>query len=79
MRQIPIDAITDAAQHVYKAAVRTPLIKLDLPFASPDGAGAEIYLKLECAAADRLVQDSRRVERRAQADAGADDATASGR
>src|SRR4051812_9122426 len=27
MRQIPLDAILDAAQHVYKAAVRTPLVK----------------------------------------------------
>ncbi|MBY0493984.1 MAG: pyridoxal-phosphate dependent enzyme [Cyanobacteria bacterium] len=57
MRQIPLDAITDAARHVYKAAVRTPLIKLDLPFASaapaPDlsaearTAKVEVYLKLE--------------------------------
>ena len=47
MRQIPLDAILDAAQHVYKAAVRTPLIKLDLPFASVDGPQPEVYLKLE--------------------------------
>ena len=47
MRQIPLDAITDAAKHVYKAAVRTPLIKLDLPFASADGPKPEVYLKLE--------------------------------
>ena len=47
MRQISIDAITDAAQHVYKAAVRTPLIKLDLPFAAGDAAAPEVYLKLE--------------------------------
>jgi threonine dehydratase len=47
MRQIPLDAITEAAQHVYKAAVRTPLIKLDLPFASADGPQPEVYLKLE--------------------------------
>lgn len=46
MRQIPIDAITDAAEHVYAAAVRTPLIKLDLPFDT--GADTpDIYLKLE--------------------------------
>jgi len=45
MRQIPLDAITDAARHVYKAAVRTPLIKLDLPF--KDGPRPEVYLKLE--------------------------------
>jgi len=47
MRQIPLDAINDAARHVYQAAVRTPLIKLDLPFASPGVAAPEIYLKLE--------------------------------
>mgnify|MGYP006268319145 FL=1 len=44
MRHIPIDAITDAAHHVYTAAVRTPLIKLDLPTAA---GGPEVYLKLE--------------------------------
>jgi threonine dehydratase len=47
MRQISIDAITDAARHVYRAAVRTPLIKLDLPFASGNTPQPEIYLKLE--------------------------------
>src|SRR5688500_9582120 len=45
MRQIPLDAIDDAARHVYRAAIRTPLVRLDLPF---DAAGApEVYLKLE--------------------------------
>ena len=47
MRQIPLEAITDAARHVYKAAVRTPLVKLDLPFKSNDGPQPEVYLKLE--------------------------------
>ena len=47
MRQIPLDAITDAARHVYKAAVRTPLVKLDLPFGAKDGPQPEVYLKLE--------------------------------
>jgi threonine dehydratase len=47
MRHIPLDAITDAAKHVYKAAVRTPLIRLALPFASAGGTAPEIYLKLE--------------------------------
>lgn len=47
MRQIPLDAITDAARHVYKAAVRTPLVKLELPFKSSDGPQPEVYLKLE--------------------------------
>jgi threonine dehydratase len=46
MREIPIDAITDAAKHVYKAAVRTPLVRLDLPFSS-QGSAPEVYLKLE--------------------------------
>jgi threonine dehydratase len=47
MRQISIDAITEAAEHVYEAAVRTPLIKLDLPFAAAGAAPPEVYLKLE--------------------------------
>lgn len=45
MRHISLDAVEDAARHVYKAAIRTPLIKLDLPFG--DGPAPEIYLKLE--------------------------------
>ena len=44
MRQIPLDAIHDAAKHVYRAAVRTPLVRLDLPF---DGPRPQLYLKLE--------------------------------
>src|SRR5688500_12937720 len=47
MRHIPLDAITDAAKHVYQAAVRTPLVRLDLPIASA-AVTPEIYLKLEC-------------------------------
>jgi threonine dehydratase len=47
MRQISLDAITDAARHVYKAAVRTPLVKLDLPFSTAADAQPEVYLKLE--------------------------------
>lgn len=43
MRHIPLESIHDAATHVYRAAVQTPLVKLDLPF----GDGPEIYLKLE--------------------------------
>lgn len=46
MRQISLDAIQDAAKHVYQAAVRTPLVRLDLPFEAP-GNTPEIYLKLE--------------------------------
>src|SRR5690242_6473395 len=43
-RDIPLDAIRDAAKYVYRAAVRTPLVRLDAP-GTPHGA--EIYLKLE--------------------------------
>jgi threonine dehydratase len=46
MRQISLDAVLDAAKHVYTAAVRTPLVKLDLPL-PVDGPAPEIYLKLE--------------------------------
>src|SRR5688500_4960103 len=46
MRQIPLEAIQDAAKHVYQAAVRTPLVRLDLPFDGP-GSRLEVYLKLE--------------------------------
>jgi threonine dehydratase len=45
MRHISLDAVTEAARHVYRAAVRTPLIRLDFPFGA-EGA-PEIYLKLE--------------------------------
>ncbi len=31
MRQIPLSAIQDAATSVYQAAIRTPLVRLDLP------------------------------------------------
>lgn len=40
-RTIPLDLIEDARRHVYEAAVRTPLVRLNY-----DGP-AEIYLKLE--------------------------------
>ena len=40
-RHIPLAAIRDAATAVYGAAVRTPLIRIELP------AGPEVYLKLE--------------------------------
>src|SRR3989441_11064180 len=39
-RHIPLAAIRDAATAVYGAAVRTPLIRIELP-------GPEVYLKLE--------------------------------
>jgi threonine dehydratase len=44
-RHIPLSAIRDAAGAVYDAAIRTPLIRLELP---PGGSGpAALYLKLE--------------------------------
>src|SRR5262245_59399297 len=47
MRQIHGTAIDEAARHVYDAAVRTPLIRLETPFDAQPGH-PEIYLKLEC-------------------------------
>src|SRR5438552_19088582 len=41
-REIPVGMIDDARKHVYEAAIRTPLVRLNY-----DGP-AEIYLKLEC-------------------------------
>ncbi len=41
-RNIPVGLIADARKHVYEAAIRTPLVRLNY-----DGE-AEIYLKLEC-------------------------------
>lgn len=41
-RNIPAGMVDDARQHVYEAAIRTPLVRLNY-----DGP-AEIYLKLEC-------------------------------
>jgi threonine dehydratase len=43
-RRISLHTIRDAATTVYRAAVRTPLVRLDLPGPS---RGPEIYLKLE--------------------------------
>jgi threonine dehydratase len=43
-RQISIEAIREAAAFVYRAAIRTPLVRVDIP-AAP--AGLELYLKLE--------------------------------
>lgn len=42
LRNIPAGMIDDARKHVYDAAIRTPLVRLNY-----DGP-AEIYLKLEC-------------------------------
>jgi threonine dehydratase len=43
-RRISLDSIRDAATHVYTAAVRTPLVRLDLP---SEIRGPEVFLKLE--------------------------------
>jgi threonine dehydratase len=44
MREIPLSAIEDARRTIYDAAVRTPLVQLELPFGNP---APQIYLKLE--------------------------------
>src|SRR5579864_463049 len=41
-RSIPVEMIEDARRHVYQAALRTPLVRLNF-----ENAPAEIYLKLE--------------------------------
>jgi len=46
-RQISLDTVREAASIVYDAAVRTPLVRLDLPRGPHAAAGVEIFLKLE--------------------------------
>ena len=50
-RAISIDSIRDAARTIYSAAVRTPLVRLDVPGdarpATRTGEPVEVYLKLE--------------------------------
>jgi threonine dehydratase len=46
-RNIPAALIDDASRHVYEAAIRTPLIRLNYDGLNYD-TSAEIYLKLEC-------------------------------
>jgi threonine dehydratase len=46
-RQISIETIRDARAAVYGAAVRTPLVRLDLPPTAVAARGPEIFLKLE--------------------------------
>jgi threonine dehydratase len=49
-RHIPLSAVRDAAVAVYGAALRTPLIRVDLPDGSAESVmlrGADLYLKLE--------------------------------
>jgi threonine dehydratase len=47
MRVISIDAVEDAARSVYEAAVRTPLVRLELPPSHADEGLPAIFLKLE--------------------------------
>ena len=65
-RLITLAAIRDAAGAVYGAAIRTPLIRVELP----DGPEPWSLPQARSAAADRLVQDPRRLQRRPPADAG---------
>lgn len=44
VRDISLDAIRDAARHVYRGAIRTPVIRVDVPGAPPT---LDLYLKLE--------------------------------
>jgi threonine dehydratase len=46
-RHIAIDAIRDAAAAIYSTAMRTPLIRVDLPPRRPGPGDLELYLKLE--------------------------------
>ena len=46
-RHIPLSAIRDAAGAVYQAAIRTPLVRLEVPRDAAPDAPADIYLKLE--------------------------------
>jgi threonine dehydratase len=46
-RNIPAALIDDARRHVYEAAIRTPLVRLNYDRLNHDGP-ADIYLKLEC-------------------------------
>ena len=45
-RRIPLTAVRDAATAIYAAAVRTPLVRVELPIA-PGRPAPELYLKLE--------------------------------
>jgi threonine dehydratase len=47
MREIPLSAIESASRTIYEAAVRTPLVRLDLAFPTGGAAPLEIHLKLE--------------------------------
>jgi threonine dehydratase len=46
-RRIPLDAVRDAAGAVYQAAVRTPLVRVELDRGAAPAGLRELYLKLE--------------------------------
>ncbi|MPZ18342.1 MAG: pyridoxal-phosphate dependent enzyme [Luteitalea sp.] len=46
-REIPIEAVREAAAAIYAVAVRTPLIPLDLPGAGTEADRPRVYVKLE--------------------------------
>jgi len=46
-RHITLDAIRDAAASIYTTAIRTPLVRVDLPVRATAQRGLDIYLKLE--------------------------------
>ena len=75
-RHISLDTIREAAPAVYRAAVRTPLVRLELPRTA---SRARSLSQARDAAADRILQDSRGAERGQPADSGRVVATASGR
>jgi threonine dehydratase len=45
MRDIPLSSIEEARRTIYEAAIRTPLVRLEVP--GIESAGPEIFLKLE--------------------------------
>jgi threonine dehydratase len=45
-RHVSLSAVRDAAQHIYKVARRTPLVRVELP-PGVGPSGLELYLKLE--------------------------------
>jgi len=46
-RRIPLSAVREAAEFMYRAAVRTPLVRLELPDAAGGAPVPDLYLKLE--------------------------------
>jgi threonine dehydratase len=69
-RLITLSSIRDAAGAVYQAAIRTPLIRVEAPGCRNRLAVGAVS-QARSAAADRLLQDPRRLQRRPSADGGA--------